>query len=93
MSDHQLPPGPGPVRPAALLVVRITPADVGRRVTVRHRLGASTLTDVVGRLVAWEGGVLLVERRDGTVTAVAEADVVAAKVVPDPPTAPTHRRG
>jgi ribosomal protein S18 acetylase RimI-like enzyme len=68
-------------RPAALLAVRITPADVGRRVTVRHRTGGGLLTDVVGHLRSWADGGLLVERRTGEVVAVPARDVVAAKVV------------
>jgi ribosomal protein S18 acetylase RimI-like enzyme len=70
---------------AAVLVVRLSPADVGRRVTVRHRLDGGVLTDVVGTLVAWEGGWagrLEVERRDGTRSLVSASAVVAAKVVP-----------
>jgi hypothetical protein len=66
-------------------VVRITPDDVGRRVSVRHRYDPSTLTDVVGRLLRWDDEVLRIERRDGSVAEVAEADLVAARVVPDPP--------
>lgn len=72
-------PRPGP---AALLAVRVCPADVGRRVTVRHRLDGSTLTDVVGRLESWADGTLVVVRRDGTPVRVAVDDVVAARVVP-----------
>ncbi|MFC6237427.1 GNAT family N-acetyltransferase [Longivirga aurantiaca] len=68
-------------RPAALLAVRISPSDVGRRVTVRHRIDGSQLTDVVGVLRSWADGVLRVERRTGEVVAVAARDVVAAKVV------------
>jgi hypothetical protein len=83
------PPAGGPgARPAALLAVRISPADVGRRVTVRHRYDATTLTDVVGRLLAWDDGpepTLRVERRDGSVTVVPLGLVVAAKVVPEAP--------
>lgn len=82
--------GRGPARPAALLVVRITPDDVGRRVSVRHRYDASTLTDVVGRLLAWDTDGLRIERRDGSVVVVPEAGVVAAKVVPEAP--PRARR-
>ncbi len=74
-------PPPG-ARPAALLAVRISPADVGRRVTVRHRLDDGRLSDVVGVLRSWDGAVLRVERRSGQVADVPEADVVAAKVVP-----------
>ena len=67
---------------AARLAVRVAPCDVGRRVTVRHRYEGTTLTDVVGRLVAWDDGLLTVERRDGSLVEVPAADVVAAKVVP-----------
>jgi len=80
-------PGPG-ARPAALLAVRISPADVGRRVTVRYRYDVSLLTDVVGRLLAWDQGpepALTVESRDGSVVVVPVALVVAAKVVPEAP--------
>ena len=49
--------------PAALLAVRISPADVGRRVTVRHRIDDGRLSDVVGVLRSWDGAVLRVERR------------------------------
>ena len=77
-------PRPG-ARPAALLAVRLSPADAGRRVSIRHRLDDDGLTDVVGRLTDWSGGwagALEVERRDATVVAVPAARVVAAKVVP-----------
>lgn len=68
-------------RPAALLAVRITPADAGRRVTVRHRIDDGRLTDVVGVLRSWADGALRVERRTGEVVEVHADDVVAAKVV------------
>jgi len=78
--------GPPPrARPGALLAVRISPADVGRRVTVRHLLDDGVLTDVVGRLTAWSGGwdgLLEVGRRDGAQVVVRAERVVAAKVVP-----------
>ena len=79
----------GRARPAARLVVRLSPGDVGARVTVRYRLPegeSASLSDVVGVLAAWgDDDVLHVERRDGTAVVVARADVVAAKVVPQPP--------
>ena len=72
-------------------VVRLTAADVGRRVTVRRllapeepRAGRATTTDVVGVLRAWAHGVLEVERDDGERVRIAEADVVAARARPDP---------
>ena len=94
-----VPPAPS-ARPAALLVVRITAADVGSRVSVRHRFEGSTLTDTLGVLLSWtadkqhaergggdniRGGLLRIEKRDGSVVEVLERDVVAAKVVPPAP--------
>jgi ribosomal protein S18 acetylase RimI-like enzyme len=77
--------GASAARPAALLAVRISPADVGRRVTVRRRLDESMATDVVGHLRTWDGGwagALVVERRDGTRVEMRAADLLAARVVP-----------
>lgn len=73
----------------ARLRVAITPADVGARVTVRARTGASEerarFTDVVGVLEAWADGQLTLRRRDGGVVTVAADSLVAGKVVPHPP--------
>lgn len=69
---------------AARLIVRITPRDVGRRVTVRRRVPEG-FRDAVGVLESWRDGVLTVRRRDGSLVEIDEATVVAAKVVPDPP--------
>jgi GNAT superfamily N-acetyltransferase len=63
----------------------LTPADVGSRVVVRHRHLEGGLTDALGQLEAWQGGVLTIRRRDGSVVDVAWNDVVAAKVVPTTP--------
>jgi hypothetical protein len=67
--------------------VAVTPADVGSRVSLRRVLrdGREGLGDVVGDLVGWDAAGLAVRRRDGSVETVAEADVVAAKVVPPAP--------
>jgi N-acetylglutamate synthase len=76
-------------------VIQVTLADVGRRVTVRSRILASpgepSMTDAVGILRSWRDGHLLVERRDGSVARIAEADVVAAKVLPDAPSGRSRR--
>ena len=76
---------PSSVRPAALLIVRITEQDVGRRVTIRHRIAdpSASLTDVVGHLRAWSHGLLVVERHTGEQVEIAEVDMVAATVVPE----------
>ncbi|MFG2223728.1 GNAT family N-acetyltransferase [Streptomyces sp. NPDC048644] len=74
--------------------VRITPADVGKRVSVRRRTDAGegqwAFTDAVGVLTSWNNGVLSITRRDGGTVRVEEASLVAAKVVP---AQPARRRG
>lgn len=69
------------------LVVRITAADVGSRVSVRSRIadaGAGpAMTDTVGRLLRWSHGTLVIERRDGSVAELQETDLLAGKVVPE----------
>lgn len=69
--------------------VLITPADVGRRVSVRAAThagpGQPSTTDAVGFLRRWADGVLVVERRDGTRTTIAESDLLAGKALPPGP--------
>lgn len=60
------------------------PGDVGARVVLRHRLTGGGLTDVLGHVERWSGGIVQVRTRTGTVV-VAETDLVAAKRVPEPP--------
>jgi hypothetical protein len=72
------------------LEIRITRDDVGRRVTVRRRLppepGGPSTTDTVGRLVSWsDDDVLTVVRRDETGVTIPLGEVLAAKVIPEPP--------
>ncbi|MEE8599536.1 hypothetical protein [Euzebya tangerina] len=73
-------------------VVRITPADVGRRVSVRARVGEDAggpqFTDAVGTLESWSDGILVIRRRDGQRTEVDEVAMVAGKTLPPPPTLP-----
>ncbi|MEU2617325.1 GNAT family N-acetyltransferase [Streptomyces sp. NPDC007157] len=75
--------------------VRITAADVGKRVSVRRLAGNGAteekFTDTVGVLTSWDDdGVLTIIRRDGQIVRIAESALVAAKVVP---AAPARRRG
>lgn len=66
--------------------IRITAADVGRRVSVRARTHRQpSATDTVGVLRAWQEATLVVERRDGTLARIPEGDLLAARVVPDAP--------
>ena len=79
----------------AVGVVRVTPEDVGRRVSLRRRTaaapgsraGAPRTTDAVGTLLAHDGTHLLIGRRDGGRVRVRAADLVAARVVPPRPAA------
>ncbi|MFG2541431.1 GNAT family N-acetyltransferase [Streptomyces sp. NPDC048594] len=79
---------------AGRLEVRITVADVGKRVSVRRlsEAGGSLekFTDTVGVLTSWTDGVLLITRKSGETVRVAESALVAGKVVPP---APARRRG
>ncbi|MGY0058710.1 GNAT family N-acetyltransferase [Streptomyces sp. LZ34] len=76
------------------LEVRITPSDVGKRVSVRLTIegddSGARFTDVVGVLTSWTQGVLCVTRRTGEEVRIVESSLVAGKVVP---AAPARRRG
>ncbi|MFB8027507.1 MULTISPECIES: GNAT family N-acetyltransferase [unclassified Streptomyces] len=76
------------------LEVRITPHDVGKRVSVRRVAGpageGAKFTDTVGVLTSWDDGVLSVTTKDGEGVRIAESSLVAGKVVPP---APARRRG
>ncbi|MFD3656143.1 GNAT family N-acetyltransferase [Streptomyces sp. NPDC058620] len=76
------------------LEVRITPADVGKRVSVRRRSanpGAGLkFTDAVGVLTSWDDHVLTITPKSGETVHIAESSLVAGKVVPS---APARRRG
>ncbi|MGC0338107.1 GNAT family N-acetyltransferase [Streptomyces sp. SLBN-8D4] len=79
---------------AGRLVVRISAADVGKRVSVRclDETGGTgeKFTDTVGVLTSWDGGVLMITRRDGKSVRIPESALVAGKVVP---AEPARRRG
>ncbi|MFF8725142.1 GNAT family N-acetyltransferase [Streptomyces sp. NPDC015171] len=79
---------------AGRLEVRITPSDVGKRVSVRRLgepgAGAEKFTDTVGVLTSWDSGVLMITRRDGECVRIPQSTLVAGKVVP---AAPARRRG
>ncbi|GIH91440.1 hypothetical protein Psi01_20700 [Planobispora siamensis] len=64
----------------ARLSINITPADVGKRVTVRRRVPEG-FRDAVGQLEFWRDGVLGVRKRDGTLVEIPEDTLAAAKVV------------
>ncbi|WP_328300636.1 GNAT family N-acetyltransferase [Streptomyces sp. NBC_00435] len=76
------------------LEIRITPADVGKRVSVRRvergSGGAPAFTDTVGVLTSWNTGVVTITRKTGESVRIAESALVAGKVVP---AAPARRRG
>ncbi|MEV3854427.1 GNAT family N-acetyltransferase [Streptomyces sp. NPDC050095] len=76
------------------LELRLTRADVGKRVSVRRVSEEGTagrkFTDTVGVLTSWNDGVLLITRRSGERVAIEESSLVAGKVVP---AEPARRRG
>ncbi|MEU8590978.1 GNAT family N-acetyltransferase [Streptomyces sp. NPDC048664] len=76
------------------LEVRVTAADVGKRVSVRrwneHAAKGEAFTDTIGVLTSWDDGVLMITRRNGQEVRIPEASLVAGKVVP---AAPARRRG
>jgi hypothetical protein len=75
---------------AARLVVAITTADIGARITTRRRVPEG-FRDAVGVLESWDGGVLKVRKRDGTLVEIPEEALVAAKVVPAAPPRPGRK--
>ncbi|MFE5948678.1 GNAT family N-acetyltransferase [Streptomyces sp. NPDC056480] len=76
------------------LEVRITSADVGKRVSVRYVTDSAAagekFTDAVGVLTSWDNSVLLITRKSGDGVRIAESTLVAGKIVPP---APARRRG
>ncbi|MEU5131468.1 MULTISPECIES: GNAT family N-acetyltransferase [Streptomyces] len=76
------------------LDVRITPVDVGKRVSVRCRTesggAGAEFTDTVGVLTSWDRGVLSITRKSGESVHIMESSLVAGKTVP---AAPARRRG
>ncbi|WP_416963164.1 GNAT family N-acetyltransferase [Streptomyces sp. Agncl-13] len=79
---------------AGRLEVRITAADVGKRVSVRRLTGTEDttekFTDTVGVLTSWDSGVLTITRKGGESVRIPESSLVAGKIVP---AAPARRRG
>lgn len=70
-------------------MLRITPDDVGKRVSVRSRThappGEPSTTDTIGVLRHWDADAVHIERRDGTRARIPRQDLLAGRVVPDPP--------
>lgn len=96
-------PGPGPVGPGtgprrrlqARMVHRVTPSDVGQRVSIRHLVVTGVAseprpTDVVGRLLGYEAGVLSLVDRRAQLTLVDEAAILASRVIPAHPRLPAE---
>ncbi|MEZ3177666.1 GNAT family N-acetyltransferase [Streptomyces pimonensis] len=79
---------------AGRLEVRITTADVGKRVSVRslieHGPPGERFTDTVGVLTSWDNDVLQITRRSGESVRIAESTLIAGRIVPS---APARRRG
>lgn len=70
------------------LEMRLTPADVGRRVVIRWRPGpadSTQMTDVVGILEQFDAGSFAVRTRDGTLVVIPATHALAGKVIPPAP--------
>jgi hypothetical protein len=73
------------------LQVRLTPADVGKRVVIRWRRpgpgGRDEIADVLGILEQAGAGSFAVRTREGTLVIIPAGRALAGKVVPPPPAA------
>jgi hypothetical protein len=71
------------------LEVRLTAADVGKRVVIRWRRpgpdDAEQIADVLGILEEADAGSFAVRTRDGRLVVVPTGRALAGKVVPPPP--------
>jgi len=71
------------------LVVRITLADVGKRVVIRWRRpgpgDSEQIADVLGILEEADAGSFTVRTRDGTLVVIPAGRALAGKLVPPPP--------
>lgn len=67
----------------------VGPEHVGRRASIRRWVdddGHQRPSDVVGTVLAYDpDGEVSIERRDGRVDTFAAADILASRLVPDPP--------
>lgn len=67
------------------LEIRITPADVGKRVSVRRLLQdgpqGPKFTDTVGVLTSWDNGVVSVTPKSGESVRILESSLVAGKTI------------
>jgi hypothetical protein len=71
------------------LEVRLTPADVGKRVVIRWRPGpvdSTQMTDVLGILEQADTEAFAVRTRDGNLIVIPAGRAMAGKVIPPPPT-------
>jgi len=70
------------------LELRLTPADVGKRVVIRWRPGpadSTQMTDVLGILEQADAGSFAVRTKDGNLVVIPADRALAGKVVPPPP--------
>jgi N-acetylglutamate synthase len=77
------------------LEVRLTPADVGKRVVIRWRPGptdSKQMTDVLGILEHADETSFAVRKRGGKLVVIPASQAVAGKVVPPAPPRPSPRQ-
>jgi hypothetical protein len=78
------------------LEVRLTPADIGKRVVIRWRPGpddSKQMTDVLGILEDYDAQSFAVRTRDGTLVVIPRTRALAGKVIPPAPPPRRPRQG
>lgn len=75
-----------PIFPMGRSRLDVCPADVGRRVSIRHRSGLRPEAEVVGVLFRWTGdrktGILRVRLRNGSEVGIRQRNIVAMRIIP-----------
>jgi len=73
--------------PPGVYRVHISAADVGSRVALRRVLddGREGLGDVLGELLSWSAGTLVVRTADGAEVGVEERHLLAGRLIPPRP--------
>ncbi len=73
----------------------VSPADVGRRLEIRYRVGMRQEMETIGVLLRWSGGekgMLRVRLRSGSIVGIRISDIISMRVYPPEASAYTMQR-
>ncbi len=73
----------------------VSPADAGRRLAIRYRVGMRQETEIIGVLLRWSGGekgMLRVRLRSGSIVGIRVKDIISMRVYPPEASAYTMQR-